>query len=332
MREFNLLRFSKQVVVACSFFACASVSAKTVSDDVGAFIDEMVEEHHFPRQEVQQLLQGLTPNKAILEAIARPWEAKPWYQYHPIFLTDKRVKKGIEFWKTHRKTLDRANKELGVPPEIIVAIIGVETYYGTYKGKYEVLDALYTLGFHYPPRSKFFRSELKEFLILTRDEQLNLSEIKGSYAGAMGWGQFISSSYRNYAIDFDGDGIRDLLNNPVDAIGSVANYFKAHKWLPGEMVALPAMVSGENYQRLVNKNLKYQHVWSELSNAGISISTDHSIDDSTPTKLLEFELKTGKEYWVGLPNFYVITRYNHSPLYAMAVYQLSQQIKEGMQR
>lgn len=297
-----------------------------------AFAEQMHKEHGFDPDWVTATLAKANKDQKILDAIARPWEAKPWHQYHPIFLTEKRTTKGVEFWKKHAKTLARAEQELGVPPEIIVAIIGVETFYGTYKGKYSVLDSLYTLGFHYPPRATFFRSELAQYLLLTREESLPLHELKGSYAGAMGWGQFISSSYRHYAIDFDGDGIRDLLSNPVDAIGSVANYFTRHGWQRGQPVAYPARVQGKQAPKLLRKSLKYQDNWQSLQQAGVSLPGGERIAPDAPVKLLAFAQPEGEEYWVGLKNFYVITRYNHSPLYAMAVYQLSQAIRKQYQQ
>ena len=318
---------SLSLLSAVNFFS-NNVYAQATPDELKkAFIEDMVSEHNFDRTDVEALLNKANLSETALEAIQRPWEAKPWHQYYPIFLTDKRVKKGVEFWNTHAKSLARAEKELGVPAEMIVAIIGVETFYGTYKGKYPVLDALYTLGFHYPPRATFFRSELQQFLILSREENFNPLELKGSYAGAMGLGQFISSSYRHYAIDFDDDGVRDLLNNPIDAIGSVANYFKKHGWKKDQRVALPATVAGDDYKTTLSSDLKYQHQWSDLTKANVSLQNNDSINQDEEVKLLEFELAEGHEYWVGLPNFYVITRYNRSPLYAMAVYQLSQQIK-----
>ncbi|MEO0369611.1 MAG: lytic murein transglycosylase B, partial [Pseudomonadota bacterium] len=215
-------------------FLSSNVYAEATPEELRKqFVEDMVSEHNFDRAEVEALLNKAKMSDTVLEAIQRPWEAKPWHQYYPIFLTEKRVQKGVEFWNSYADDLQRAEAELGVPAEMIVAIIGVETFYGTYKGKYSVLDALFTLGFHYPPRAKFFRSELQQYMLLSREENFDPLELKGSYAGAMGLGQFISSSYRHYAIDFDGDGVRDLLNNPVDAIGSVANYFKKHGWKKG---------------------------------------------------------------------------------------------------
>jgi membrane-bound lytic murein transglycosylase B len=292
------------------------------------FIDMMVDKHQFEREVVESTLKKAIKNEAILQSIAKPWEAKPWYQYYPIFLTEKRLTKGLAFWKTHQKALTRAEQETGVSAEIIVAIIGVESFYGTYQGKYSVLDALVTLGFHYPPRAKFFRSELAQLFLLAKEENFDITELKGSYAGAMGWGQFISSSYRFYAVDFDGDGVRDLLNNPEDTIGSVANYFKKHHWKANTEIAFKARVSGTQYSALLSRSLKYSHKWSQLQDAGVSIA-EPNISKDMSVKLFEFEQVDNKEYWVGLPNFYVITRYNHSPLYAMAIFQFSQQLKQG---
>ncbi|MEP0356309.1 MAG: lytic murein transglycosylase B [Paraglaciecola sp.] len=294
------------------------------------FIDKMVEKYNFKRSTVEDTLAKVEKNDKILASIAKPWEAKPWHQYYPIFLTEKRLNKGKEFWKKHHKLLERAEQETGVPAQIIVAIIGVETFYGVYKGNYSVLEALVTLGFHYPPRGKFFRRELEQFFMLAEEENFELTEIKGSYAGAMGWGQFISSSYRHYAVDFDKDGTRDLLNSPADAIGSVANYFKKHGWKMGQDIAYKANVDVSDYQPLLKKSLKYEHQWHQLKNANITIG-DNELEPDTSVKLFEFKQPNNKEYWVGLKNFYVITRYNHSPLYAMAVFQFSEQLKEEMQ-
>ncbi|GAA0857555.1 lytic murein transglycosylase B [Aliiglaciecola litoralis] len=301
---------------------------------IDAFVDKMVSQHQFDAEFVRQTLAKANINQAILEAIARPWEAKPWYQYYPIFLTEKRLAKGVEFWRKHAETLKKAQQETGVPAQIITAIIGVETFYGTYKGKYSVLDALYTLGFYYPPRATFFASELEQYFLLTREEGFAMDEVQGSYAGAMGWGQFISSSYRHYAIDFDGDGVRDLLNNPTDAIGSVANYFKKHGWKNNQAVAYPVSVDKNNaaITPLIRRDLKYMDTWQDLLDADVALAADITIDPKQSVKLLEFELQEDAEYWVGLPNFYVITRYNHSPLYAMAVFQFSEQLKQAMEQ
>ncbi|CUA83420.1 lytic murein transglycosylase B [Pseudidiomarina woesei] len=292
------------------------------------FVQQMVTKHNFARDQVEELLTQAQRNEAILEAIARPWEAKPWFQYYPIFLTEKRLAAGLKFWHEHQDTLARAEQHYGVPAEIIVAIIGVETFYGGYLGNYLVLDALYTLGFHYPPRSKFFRSELEQYLLLTQEEKLPATELKGSYAGAMGYGQFISSSYRHYAVDFDGDNVRDLLNNPVDAIGSVANYFAKHGWKTNQPVAVQ-LGTEDSFEKFVSKGLKPDQSIAELQQMGLKLPTELASDYQA--KVFSFELEQGHEYWLGFTNFYVITRYNHSPLYAMAVYQFSQQLQQAKQ-
>lgn len=319
--------FLKQIVVL-SLIVASGITAASPTKLQKEFVDLMVAKHQFERTEVENILARASKNDDILKAIARPWEAKPWHQYYPIFLTEKRLKKGLEFWHKHQNALERAELETGVPAQVIVAIIGVESFYGTYTGKYSVLDALVTLGFHYPRRATFFRSELAELFILAKEEQLDISQLKGSYAGAMGWGQFIPSSYRHYAVDFDHDGSRDLFSNPVDAIGSVANYFKKNGWQANSAVAYPAQVVGNSYKKLLTKSRKFSHSWAELKAAGISVDEVNFADDKS-VKLFEFEQPKSNEYWVALKNFYVIMRYNHSPLYAMAVFQFSQQLKNS---
>ena len=220
--------------------------------------------------------------------------------------------------------MQRAEKEFGVPAEIITAIIGVETYYGKRTGSYTVFDSLTTLGFDYPPRSKFFKSELKEFLLLSKEEKISVDDMTGSYAGAMGMPQFISSSYRNYAIDFDGDGKRDLWNSVPDVIGSVANYFSEHGWKKGETILHPASISDDSIVKEKNELKPYITV-GQLKQQGVVIS--RALDEKDEATLLKFDGKRGEEYWVGLDNFYVITRYNHSAMYSMAVFQLSEKIK-----
>jgi membrane-bound lytic murein transglycosylase B len=313
----------------CLLFLCCVTNAMASSNDKQKnFIDLMVNKHQFDRNELTQLFANAQPNEVILQAIAKPWEAKPWFQYYPIFLTEKRVNKGLEFWQSYATELALAEKQTGVPAQIIVAIIGVETFYGSYLGQYSVFDALQTLAFNYPPRATFFSSELEQLFLLAREEQFNLTSLMGSYAGAMGWGQFIPSSYRAYAVDFDKDGVRDLLNNPVDAIGSVANYFKRHGWQAGQAVAFPADIQGNRFKSLLNTQLKLQHTWQQANDLGVSLKTasKNTLPMDTKVKLIEFEQPEQLEYWLVLSNFYTITRYNHSPLYAMVVYQLSEQL------
>ena len=264
---------------------------------------------------------------SILKAISRPAEkSKPWSEYQDIFLTDRRTKEGLNFWRENRQALDRVSAETGVPAEIIVAIIGVETYYGRITGGYRVIDALTTLAFDYPRRSPFFTKELEVFLTLAYESGLPLTEMKGSYAGAMGLGQFMPSSYTAYAKDFEGDGVIDIWRNPNDAVMSVANYFVAHGWRPGGEVIAAADFSGDS--AIFEAGLKPKKTLSELAELGLNARVAAAPDAlGTPIK---FEGKQGDEYWIGLHNFYVITRYNHSAMYAMAVYQLSQSLRAQM--
>ncbi len=295
-----------------------------------AFIDEMAERHAFRRDELAKLFSSAKPRESVLKAISRPAEAKPWYQYRPIFVTLERIEAGGQFWDAHREALERAERKYGVPPEVIVAIIGVETRYGRHTGRYPVLDAVATLAFQYPKRAPFFRSELEQFLLLAREEGLDPAAVKGSYAGAMGWPQFIASSYRNYAVDFDGDGVRDLLTNPVDAIGSVANYLSVHGWQRGREVARQVGVDGAAGAELARRGLKPHTTLADMRRRGVSVPGD--LTDEQLAALIRLESRHGDEFWLGLQNFYAITRYNRSALYAMAVYQLSQEFEVGESR
>jgi len=295
-------------------------------------VDELVAEQDFDREQLLLVFSSAQRQESILKAIARPAEkSKPWYEYREIFLNDKRLEQGLEFYREHRATLDRAARETGVPAEIIVAIIGVETYYGRIAGSYRVIDALSTLAFDYPPRSEFFTSELKNYLILTRQQGFDPLALKGSYAGAMGYGQFMPSSFLAYAVDFDGDGVSDIWNNPVDAIGSVANYFKEHGWRKGETVVVAAIVEGEVPEDWFvhgRKNLQPEHTVAQFAEVGVEATRE--LDPEELVSAMKFELRNGYEYWLGLHNFYVITRYNHSAMYAMSVYELSRRIAKGM--
>ena len=294
---------------------------------VKTFIKEMVKKHKFNKQYLEKLFSKAKVYDSILEAIARPAESKPWYQYRPIFVTKKRAQGGISFWEKNAEALARAEKKYGVPAEIIVAIIGVETRYGKHAGSYPVFDSLATLAFAYPPRATFFKSELEHFLLMAREEKFEADKLVGSYAGAMGMPQFISSSFRHYAVDFDGDGKRDLWNNPTDAIGSVANYFRKHHWKQGQPITHKVEVHGKNFKNLITKSLKPSHTQLELLLNGVVLPT--KIEKGLKGKLLQLKKPRKPEYWVAWNNFYVITRYNHSALYSMAVHQLSQKIKEG---
>lgn len=297
-------------------------------------LDKMEKEHGFDRFELVELFSDVKQQKSILKAISRPAEkTKTWAEYRPIFISDKRIQKGVDFYNKHKDTLLKAQKEFGVPAEIIVAIIGVETRYGSNKGSYRVVDALATLAFDYPPRSKFFTRELEHFLQLSKEAGLNPKLVKGSYAGAMGFPQFISSSYRHYAVDFDKDGKTDLIDNPVDAIGSVANYFAKHGWKTGEKTITLADLktdskSTDTIDKVVNQGLKPKFTVADITAAGLAPRTKLSGKESATAWRVEGV--SGEEYWIGLHNFYVITRYNHSHMYAKAVQELSEALSQKM--
>lgn len=286
------------------------------------FVREMAERYGFEAERVSALLASAQRRDSILDSISRPAEKTlEWHEYRRIFMRDERIEQGGDFLRQHRDAFERAESEYGVPASVIAAIIGVETWYGTYKGKYRVLDALATLTFDYPPRSRFFRSELVQYLLLTREQGFDPLELTGSYAGAMGYGQFISSSYRHYAVDFDGDGVADILANPVDAIGSVANYLSVHHWQSGKPVAEQIGASLPVASPLLTKGLKPELTVGDYRAAGIEPQVE--VSDKAEARAIRLVGETGPELWLTYHNFYVITRYNHSHLYAMAVHQLA---------
>jgi membrane-bound lytic murein transglycosylase B len=293
-----------------------------------AFEARMVSEHGFDAARLRALFSQAERKDSILEAIARPAEKRlSWGEYRALFLTDARISGGVEFWRANEPALTRAAARFGVPPEVIVAIIGVETRYGGNMGSYRVIDALATLAFDYPPRSPFFTGELEQFLVMTREQGFDPLDLTGSYAGAMGMGQFIPSSFRNFAIDFDGDQRADIWSSRADAVGSVANYFRKNGWEPGGGVVERASASGRVAEDRMNPGLEPNTPVSELAALGLRAPGDLAAG----TQVLPLMLQTdaGPEYWLGLHNFYVITRYNRSPLYAMAVHELSQAILAG---
>jgi membrane-bound lytic murein transglycosylase B len=260
---------------------------------------------------------------SVIDAMNRPAERKAWRDYRPIFMTTARVKAAGEFYREHRETLHRAEGTLGVPVQVILAIIGVETYYGRNKGSFRALDALATLGLDYPRRAEFFLKELESLFLLGEAEGLDPTQLKGSYAGAMGYGQFIPSSYLAYSIDFDGDGRRDLIDNPVDAIGSVANYLARHGWDRSYAIAVPVN-NADQFVEKMESSIKVEHTGRDLALAGVTgIPTDWA---NLRLDVLGLEGASGAEYWAVTENFYAITRYNRSPLYAMAVTQLAAEI------
>ncbi len=293
--------------------------------DVAAFIDAMVSEHDYDRAELERILSDAETKQSILDKISKPAEKMlSWAEYRPIFMTRERVQAGAAFWREHCAMLNKISADTGVPIEIIVGIIGVETYYGRITGGNRVIDALSTLAFDYPPREKFFRGELVQFLLLVREENMQASVAVGSYAGAMGRPQFMPSSYRAYAVDSTGDGKRDIWNDWTDVAGSIANYFVAHGWSAGAEVVTQATLSSRFTGSPPEIQLKTNATVRSLSEAGVMFTT--GLANDSKSRLLSFDGSDGAEYWVAFQNFFVITRYNHSAMYALAVYQLGQEI------
>lgn len=315
--------FSGATAYANSDFGKAPTEAK-------AFASYMQKKHGFTEDYVQMVLDKVEVRQSILDAISRPAEGKDWYEYRPIFIEQKRIKQGVEFWLEHEEILKRAEEKYQVPAEIITAIIGVETRYGRVMGSFPVVDAIATLAFHYPKRGAFFAGELEEYFVLAREQGWDLATPKGSYAGAMGMGQFIPTSYRHYAVDFDGDGNINLFENIDDAVGSVANYFHVHGWRMGEPVAeYLSTPDAKLVEKFRNDTLKPKFTIGEMKQAGLDYQG--SLKDSDIAGIYAFKQEAKEDYWLGFNNFYVITRYNRSPLYAMAVHQLSLEIKDAVE-
>lgn len=311
-------------LAACALLtACVQVPRQP--EPVRAFIEQMADRHRFSERELGDLFAGLTADNAVIAKMTTPAEALPWHRYRKIFLTEQRISDGLAFWRDNALTLADIERRYGVPAEIIVAIIGVETRYGRHTGKHRVLDALYTLAFFYPKRAAFFQSELENYLLLCREENLDPKVLQGSYAGAMGMPQFMPSSFRNYAADFDRDGRRDIWHNNADVMASIAQYFARHGWQAARPIAVAATATGSRYKNALSTELKPDLRLAELESLDLKIPAPLALD--VKAKILELKQEQGEELWVVFDNFYCLTRYNHSPLYAMAVYQLSLQLR-----
>lgn len=318
-----------QVNLVCAASTAGEKGAGDYSENPKAlaFIDLMVTKHEFDRAYVAGILDQAEKKQSILDAMSRPAEkTKAWHEYRNIFLGKKRIQQGVEFWYENAKILSDVSKQYGVPEQIIVAIIGVETRYGRNTGSYRVVDALATLGFDYPSRGKFFTGQLEQFFILAREQNQDPLSLKGSYAGAMGYGQFIPSSYRTFARDYDGDGFADIWNNKADAIVSVANYFKAHGWIIDGPVLDGASVAKGVDEALFNSRSRPDRTVNDY--LALGILPNASVDRKLKAVPLKYQGVDGPEYLFGFNNFYVITRYNRSRLYARAVWDLSQAIAE----
>ena len=296
-------------------------------EEVQQFIRELAVRHGFAEQDLQHVFSRVRRAEPVLESIKPPPKARSWEEYRGNFVNEKRIAAGLEFWKKHRRALERAEIRYGVPGQYIVAIIGVETYYGRYSGRWRVIDALTTLGFDYPTRSAFFRSELEHYLLLAREQGKDAFSMRGSYAGAIGIPQFMPSSTRRYAVDFDGNGVIDLRRSAVDAIGSVANFLKEHGWQPGGEVLLEAKVGGEAWRALADGSVDPRHAQADLRAAGVEFE---GMPEGVRAVLVELETPDKpSDYRIGLHNFWVLTRYNRSAFYASAVHDLAQALKRN---
>jgi len=303
-------------------------SLDTARPEVAAFSSDLVQKDGFEQAYVTAVFSGIESKQGILDAISRPAEkVKPWSEYRNIFITPRRISAGVDFFREHEARLRKIAAQTGVPAEIIVAILGVETFYGTRTGSFRAVDALATLGFDYPPRSTFFRSELRQLFLLAREEQLDISGLVGSYAGALGPPQFIASSYRNYAVDGNGDGRRDLLQNWDDIMASIANYFVEHNWQPGQPIATRAEFARDAVRPTGPTELVMRDTVGSLGRQGVQFTTDLPV--TAPALLVSLQGEEGAEYWVGFQNYFAITRYNRSTMYALAVFQLSEAIAAG---
>lgn len=314
--------FLRRIALFSLLLTLPGVSAAQFSG-APEFIDEMVTRHHFKRVELEQVFERARYRQSIIDAISVPNMAKPWPEYRAAFVNAKRISSGQRFWQRYNLALKRAEKHYGVPAEIIVAIIGVETLYGSNAGNFRTLDALTTLAFEYPRRASFFRGELEQYLLLAREQEFNLLAVQGSYAGALGIPQFMPGSYRKYAVDFNGDGKIDLLHTPEDAIGSVAHYLKEYGWKKGEPIAVRASVSDAQCLG----EIESARSLAEWRAVDVTPLAHKDISDDKRALLLDFTVPDGKEFWLGFDNFYAITRYNNSYYYAMSVYQLADALR-----
>lgn len=293
--------------------------------EVKIFIKEMVKKHKFREAELNSLFNTIKERPTVMKKVRAPLEQRPWHTYQMLFVTEWRIRKGVEFWNTYQDVLTKAEKKYGVPANIIVATIGIETKYGQHTGEYPVIDALANIGFSSSPRAAFFRSELEEFLLLTKEQHLDPRKVYGSYAGAIGQPQFMPSSYRRYAVSYEGSKKIDLSHNINDIIMSIANYYKQKGWQTSEPVALPASLVNNKFHFYQGKKNDVQII-SKSMLSGYHIADKKSIIKNKSYKIIELQNYWGNEYWYGFHNFDVIKRYNSSDLYAMAVFQLSHYI------
>ncbi|HEX5093956.1 MAG TPA: lytic murein transglycosylase B [Burkholderiales bacterium] len=301
--------------------------------EVDRFVNDLVARHAFNAAELRQVFAGARREEAVLAAMrAQPRQADSWETYRALFVNERHVRGGLEFWKAHRASLARARATYGVPEEIVIAIIGIETFYGRNTGRWRVIDALVTLAFDYPPRAPFFRDELENYLLFVRDMDLDVFSVKGSYAGAIGIPQFMPGSYLRYAVDFDGDGATDLRGNATDAIGSVANFLSRHGWQPGGPVQRKVREPGPEAAALVTTDPAPRYTLQELAHAGVRVGGAPLPGDARAVLLRLDSPERPAEYRLGLQNLYVLTRYNRSLFYALSVSDLADTLRAERRR
>ena len=321
----NIKKYFKILLIA--FLTSQSIySDYSVKDETIEFIDYMVQKHGYEKSNLESIFQRAEYQEKVVRIMNRqPEGTMTWERYREIMVNESRISAGKEFIRSHKQDLKRAEKIYGVPAEIIASILGIETRYGRIKGNIRVIDSLSTLAFDYPRRSKFFKIQLEEFLLLSKEENFNPEEIEGSIAGAMGYGQFMPDSYRDYAVDFDNDGVRDILNNPVDAIGSVANFLnKKGKWKPNAPIAIRAKAINEIKE--IKSSFKPYMTSMELEKIGLVAS--EGIPGNLKFVPISLDLEDGYEYWLGFDNYHSLSRYNRSKLYVMAVFEFSNSLSK----
>jgi membrane-bound lytic murein transglycosylase B len=316
-----MMKRSTFALISLWLLATSQVSPAAELPGIPQFIDEMVAKHQFKRDELEQVFHRAEFRQDVIDAITTPATLKPWLEYRASFVNPKRISGGLKFWNQYAPALQRAEKIYGVPQEVIIAVIGVETLYGRNAGNYRTLDALTTLAFDYPKRVDFFRSELEQYLLLAREQSFDLLAVRASYAGALGIPQFMPSNYRRLGVDFNHDGKVDLLNDPEDAIGSVANYLNRYGWISGEQVAMRAQVKDESRigSTIIARSMT---AW-----AAAGVTPADKVDPGMYAYLVGFTVGNSKEYWFGFNNFAVITTYNNSTYYAMSVFQLAEELR-----
>ncbi len=323
--KYTLKRFLSLTLLLGLAGCATNYTAYAARPDVQQFINQVSAKDQFSKTQLTELFSQIKPNQHIIKNMTTPHESMHWYAYRAIFMQAARAQEGADFWRKHAATLTYAQQRYGVPPEIIIAILGVETRYGQIQGNYSAFDAISTLAFNYPPRANYFKSELEQYLLLTREGSFDPLTLKGSYAGALGAAQFMPSSYRHYAVSYTGKKYSNLFNNADDAIVSIANYFHANGWQAGGAVAVKTRITGKRYLSMPKQSLKPHRSLAQFEHDGVYPAKPFPASEKAT--LISLAGKNGVEYWLGFHNFYVITRYNTSSLYAMAVYQLSDWIR-----